>query len=221
MKKIKSVFSSVLFLAVGAFAQNEDVVPSLEEEEGARFFSFSAGLHLSVGYNTYWDDAFADDLWGPSVNAGATLLFPFTETLLFHPELSFAYRMASYETSEPFGDEEYTVKETLTQLNLDLPLLFRLKIHEGLFAELGPQFSLNISDEYKHDDNYDDPYTTESTDRSAFEFAGVAGIGYTMMKQLELDFRVVLGISKVYDSDDPKMSPKTFQLQVGATYWVM
>lgn len=217
---MKSVFSCALFLVAGAFAQNEDVVSSLEEEEGARSLSFSAGLHFSVGYNTYWDDAFADNLWGPSVNAGVTLLFPFTETLLFHPELSLAYRMASYETSEPFGDEVYTVKERLTQLNLDFPLLFRLKIYEGLFAELGPQFSLNISDEYENDDD-GDVYTTESTDRSAFEFAGVAGVGYTIMKQLELDFRVVLGINKVYDSEDPKMSPRTFQLQVGATYWVM
>ena len=80
---------------------------------------------------------------------------------------------------------------------------------------------MNNSDEYTVDDNGDE-YSTKNTERSAFELATIVGVGYRIVPKFELDFRVVIGLNKVYDDDViTGTTPRTFQILVGATYWVM
>jgi len=219
MNKLKFCFCGLLSFTAFAFAQNEEAVSSLQEHPEAR--PFSVGLHVSAGYNAYWSDDNAKDFWGPTVNGGVTFLLPLMGVISLNPELSLDFRTASQETTEPFGTQEYTVKETLTELGLDLPILVRFHFNDALFAELGPQVSMNISDEYTVDDNGDE-YSTKNTERSAFELATIMGVGYRIVPKFELDFRVVIGLNKVYDDDViTGTSPRTFQILVGATYWVM
>ena len=61
---------------------------------------------------------------------------------------------------------------------------------------------------------------------NTFEFGVAAGIGVTVIPNLDLNFRSVIGFTSVIDvkkvepeADD--QSIKNLQFQVGATYWFM
>ena len=219
MKKLKFCLCGLLSFAAFAFAQSEEAESSLQGNPEAR--PFSLGLYVAAGYNAYWSDDNAKDFWGPTVNGGVTFLLPLRESISLNSELILDFRTASQETTKPFGTQEYTVKETLTEFSLDVPVLFRYHFNDVIFAELGPEVSINISDEYTIDDNGDE-YSTENTERSAFEFSTIVGVGYRIVPKFELDFRVVMGLNKVYDDKViTGTSPRTFQILVGATYWVM
>ena len=209
MKKLKFCLCGLLSFAAFAFAQSEEAESSLQGNPEAR--PFSLGLYVAAGYNAYWSDDNAKDFWGPAVSGGVTFLLPLMGVISLNPELSLDFRTASQETTEPFGTQEYTVKETLTELGLDLPILVRFHFNDALFAELGPQVSMNISDEYTIDDG-GDKYSTKNTERSAFELATIVGVGYRIVPKFELDFRVVIGLNKVYDDDViTGISPRTFK----------
>ena len=216
MNKLKFCLCGLLSFGAFAFAQNEETKSPLQEN--SEVLPFSVGLYVSAGYNAYWSDDNAKDFWGPAVSGGVTFLLPLIDALSLNSELNLAFRRASQETTEPFGTQEYTVKETLTEFGLDLPILFRYHFNDALFAELGPQVSMNTSDEYTIDDDGDE-YSTKNTERSAFELATIMGIGYRIVPKFELDFRVVIGLNKVYDDDViTGTTPRTFQILVGATY---
>ena len=151
----------------------------------ASFAQINVGARVGVDMNTLWGDD-AEDI-GTSVgfNAGVGLkislpLLPIT----LAPEVLIDMRNFSIERSgEDLG---------ATTWALDIPVLVRFSLLPILYLEGGPQFAFNLSttSEKVLGTTIDDWY-----DFNTFEFDIVLGAGTGIVPFVDIDFRVVLGMS--------------------------
>ena len=195
-------------------------------------FSMAEGLfvsgHVSGAYSAFWGDSDMEDFWGPGFNAGIALYLPFTPSIGFNPEVTFGYRS---ESNEETIAEEVKLKVDLSQMNIDIPLLFRFNVVSGLFFEAGPFMSLALSDNFDYTAEYNgedvtDEYeaaaaaegeTIEGPDQNTFEMGILLGVGYSITQKIDIDARFGLGLTKLYDDADAK----SFMFHLGGTFWFM
>ncbi|MCK9183109.1 MAG: PorT family protein [Fibrobacteraceae bacterium] len=206
--------------ALGLFSTAVFAAPHFADENliesSSDHYPFQVGIYVNGGYNTYWSDADAQKFNGFVARFGGSLLWPFMDRFSFNPQILVAYRYASHETDIGSGFGSYS--ETFSGFDLELPLLVRADIASGFFCEAGLLAALNVTDNYKN--TYED-YETGDTDHSTGELSVSFGAGYKIMKKMEVNARLDLGLTRVYDTEDPDMNPRTYMISLGATYWVM
>jgi len=187
----------------------------------------SVGGHVSGAYSAFWGDSDMEDFWGPGFNAGIALYLPFTPSIGFNPEVTFGYRSESNEETE----EGLKMTGDLSQMNIDIPLLFRFNVVSGLFFEAGPFMSLALSDNFDYTAEYNGEDVTaaveaeaeaagepiEGPDQKFFEMGILAGVGYSITQKIDIDARFGLGLTKLYDDADAK----SFMFHLGGTFWFM
>ena len=96
-----------------------------------------------------------------------------------------------------------------------------------LYLELGPQIGILLSSELEKE--HGSVTTTWKLGKekalNTFEFGLAAGAGYSVMPNLDVNFRLAVGLTSIADSKklgDPDDEPfRNMQFQVGATYWFM
>lgn len=135
---------------------------------------------------------------------------------------------SSYSESETIGGVTYKydgeVKSKLDYINI--PVLFKYYVSEGLSLEAGPQvgFLLSAKNEYKETETIDGVSTSESeTDDlkeyvNSLDFGLNIGLGYKMESGLNFGARYNLGLANINkddDGDDEKLNHSVFQLSVG------
>jgi hypothetical protein len=180
----------------------------------ASFAQINVGVHAGVDMNTLWGDDAED--YGTSVgfNAGVGMkislpLLPIT----LAPEVLIDMRNFSIERSgEDLG---------VTTWALDIPVLVRFSLLPILYLEGGPQFAFNLSTD---SEKVGGTTIADWMDFNTFEFDVVLGVGTGIVPFVDIDFRVVLGLSDfvaeekgIVGSDAPDLSNMQFML--GATYW--
>ena len=108
---------------------------------------------------------------------------------------------------------------TLTEWALDIPVLVRFSLLPILYLEAGPEFAFNLSVSAENDDGdeikFDDDYF------NTFEFDLVFGVGTGIVPLVDIDFRVVLGMTNFFadpEIGDP-LDVSNMQFVLGATYW--
>ena len=185
----------------------------------ASFAQISFGVHAGGNMNNVWGDASDDSEAGIGFNFGGAIkvslpLLPLTV------EANVLADMRSYETILDISD--YNV----TQWNVDIPVLVRFSPLPILFVEAGPQFSFNLSQSAEDSAGeeiklFDDVYPMNS-----FEFDVVFGAGTGIIPFIDVDFRVVLGMTDVFEAYDSKIQKgkqisidqSNLQFILGATY---
>ena len=181
----------------------------------ASFAQINFGAHLGADMNTLWGDD-AEDV-GTSVGFNAGLGVKISLPLLpitIAPEVLIDMRNFSYEKAgEDLG---------VTTWALDIPVLVRFSLLPILYLEGGPQFAFNLSTD-------SDKLALGTTiadwfEFNSFEFDVVLGVGTGIVPFVDIDFRVVLGLTDfvaeekgIVGSDAPDMA--NMQFAVGATYW--
>lgn len=179
----------------------------------ASFAQVSFGAHLGLGLSTLSGDDAEDATTGFSFQAGGAAnitvpVLPFT----IAPELMIDMRNYGYESGSEFNISSWV---------LDIPVLVRFTPMPVFFIEAGPQFSFNLStssDEILGKD------INDLFDINTFEFDLVFGAGTGMVPFVDLDFRVVLGMTqwmseiKGMKGSDP-LDMSNLQFMLGATYW--
>ena len=181
----------------------------------ASFAQINFGAHVGADMNTLWGDDAEDVGTGVGFNAGLGLkislpLLPIT----LAPEVLIDMRNFSYEKAgEDLG---------VTTWALDIPVLVRFSLLPILYLEGGPQFAFNLSTD-------SDKIALGTTiadwfEFNTFEFDVVFGVGTGIVPFVDIDFRVVLGLTDfvaeekgIVGSDAPDMANMQFML--GATYW--
>lgn len=145
--------------------------------------------------------------------------------IAFTPEVAFAYRSASDNESgsETYDGETYYYDTDITfsQINIDIPLLFRFDIVSGLFLEAGPLASVNLDTDIEYSGDGDSE--SSDVDQNLIEFGVIAGVGYSVTPKIDIDARFALGLTKLYDKlyDDNKVDMKSFMFHLGGTFWFM
>ena len=179
----------------------------------ASFAQVSFGAHLGLGLSTLSGDDAEDATTGFSFQAGGAAnitvpVLPFT----IAPELMIDMRNYGYESGSEFNISSWV---------LDVPVLVRFTPMPVFFIEAGPQFSFNLStssDEILGKD------INDLFDINTFEFDLVFGAGTGMVPFVDLDFRIVLGMTqwmseiKGMKGSDP-LDMSNLQFMLGATYW--
>ena len=181
----------------------------------ASFAQINFGAHVGADMNTLWGDDAEDVGTGVGFNAGLGLkislpLLPIT----LAPEVLIDMRN--------FSDEKAGEDLGVTTWALDIPVLVRFSLLPILYLEGGPQFAFNLSTD-------SDKIALGTTiadwfEFNTFEFDVVFGVGTGIVPFVDIDFRVVLGLTDfvaeekgIVGSDAPDMANMQFML--GATYW--
>ena len=111
------------------------------------------------------------------------------------PELVLSMQGAEYEESEGF-DGRFKFNY------LNVPVMGKLYVSDGLFVEGGPQVGILLSAK----DEYDTPTSGEDDikdDLKSTDFGANIGLGYQWDSGLNVNARYTFGISDINDFDSP------------------
>lgn len=153
------------------------------------------------GYDKYMEEA-VEDFWGIGFNAGVAIQYPLSGSASVVSGLEFSMRRINNEIEG--------VELTIRMINLDIPVLLRYRLNPQLFAFAGPQISLNLSTNLNMSIGPLDSDVDIGDGVSTFEFAIVAGVGYTIMPKLDVDFRFVLGLTNEVDNANKIMGATNY-----------
>ena len=185
----------------------------------ASFAQLSFGVHAGGDINNIWGDATEDSESGIGFNFGGAIKFSLP-LLPLTVEANVLADMRNYEFEYSLAD--YSV----TQWNIDIPVLARFSPLPIIFIEAGPQFSFNLS-QYAEDSAGDEIKLFDDVmPMNSFELDLVFGAGTGIIPFVDVDFRVVLGLTDVYEEHDGLTKGTTvaidasnLQFVLGATYW--
>ena len=215
MKKIILLVAAVLMAASTSFAQ------------------FALGGRGAINFGTVYGDDTSDIPWGFGFNAGLATKIAINDMFAIAPEATIDLRRASDAII------------SWSTWAIDIPVLARINVMPQLFLEVGPQISILLSSEEESDLFGISKETINFGDAemlNTIEFSVAAGVGYAVAENLDVNFRMVLGLTSMLDDgEDVKVeteglaalqepedsmsmetgSVKTLQFQVGVTYWFM
>ena len=100
-------------------------------------------------------------------------------------------------------------------------MLVRFSLLPILYLEAGPELAFNLSTSTDYGSK-----VTVKADDDAFntvEFDLVFGVGTGILPLVDIDFRVILGLTNIYDDESiagtSELDIKNMQFALGATYW--
>lgn len=158
-----------------------------------------------------------------SFHIGGLVEIPISEKFAVQPELLYSSQGAKYEESESFEGGSYSYEEKYKLDYINIPIMAKYYIIDGLSVELGPQFGILVSAkaEYESSENGE----SESAEDDVKEFFNTldigAGIGASYRLPMGVFFsgRYVLGISNINkDSDDFKNQNNVIQISAGYSF---
>lgn len=154
----------------------------------------------------------------------------------------YGYYYSSYDDDDDYyGDlamlDEFAYSNLeleISQWYFEIPLLFRIQTAPGLFFNLGPVLSINMSSEISVSIVSED--VSEYTASAVFGL--IAGLGYSVDlgngQRVDIDFRFQMGLSslisdeiEVSEEEEAKLDatkiidPKDFNFGIGVAYWFM
>ena len=185
----------------------------------ASFAQISFGVHAGGNMNNVWGDDTENSEAAIGFNFGGAIkvslpLLPLTV------EANVLADMRTYEM-------EYAITDyRVTQWNVDLPVLVRFSPLPILFVEAGPQFSFNLSQSAEDSAGDEIKLFDDLMPMNSFEFDIVAGVGTGIIPFIDVDFRVVLGMTDIFEEKDGltkgskvAIDMSNMQFILGATYW--
>lgn len=183
---------------------------------------------------TTGQDDLMGNYWGIGANLGLGMLYMFTDMFGVHAELDAAYRAGSGESDvtvtltwddedKPRERASLGIEYSLKQVNLDIPVLFRVALPNVLYVEMGPMLSFCFYSHEKSvvtDDDTKNVYRGDNVcDFVEFDMAfGLGAMRRIGTKSIEAGLRFVMGMTRLSDADD---APKTWQGQFNMTFWFL
>ena len=142
---------------------------------------------------------------------GGVVEFEISESFSIQPELLYSSQGAKSSFSEEGFDFESTIK--LDYLNI--PIMAKYYVTEGLSIEAGPQvgFLLSAKAEVKEDGESDSEDIKDEL--KSVDFGLNFGLGYKLDSGLNFGARYNLGLSNVPDEGDFDLKNGVFQIAVG------
>lgn len=189
----------------------------------ASFAQLSFGVHAGGDINNVWGDDTENSEAGIGFNFGGAVKF----SLPLLPLTVEANVLADMRNYTWVVLKSANADFTITQWNIDIPVLARFSPLPIIFIEAGPQFSFNIS-QYAEDAAEKEIKTFDDElfgyPMKSFEFDLVFGAGTGIIPLIDVDFRVVLGMTNIFEDKDfglgkVVVDASNLQFVLGATYW--
>ena len=204
---------------------------------GLSFAQVHVGGRVAGTMSTFKGDDSDDAPWGVGFNAGVAAKYNVNEMIAVVPEVGIDFRR--------IADDEATASFWV----LNIPVLARISPVANLYVEAGPTIGFILSNDVEYDEpSFDDAdfggynlsdygidlddmlddagSSSAGEDANTFEFGLAFGLGYSVLPNLDVNFRFAIGLTNLYE--DVKTEDYTFesdlqnmQLSIGATYWFM
>ena len=172
-------------------------------------FSVSAqevefGVKGGVNFATITGDDFNDLDSRTSCNAGLVAEFPITETFSIQPEVF--YSGQGFDIKEIDQDNVFDTDQNVEyQLDyIQVPILAKFYLVEGLSIEAGPQFGFKINEEIDSQPNSDGgdiDISNEDSSVKDFETSITGGLSYKFNGGFFISGRYTYGLTNLFDND--------------------
>ena len=202
---------------------------------GLSFAQVHVGGRVAGTMSTLKGDNTDDVPWGVGFNAGVAAKYNVNEMFAVVPEVGIDFRRISDDDG------------TLSFWVLNIPVLARISPVAGLYVEAGPTIGFILSDDADSDEGdaevdmggYDFSMSDFDMDMDAsagpmignetntLEFGLAFGLGYSVLPNLDVNFRFAMGLTNLYDDIDMgplgsvEVDVQNMQVSIGATYWFM
>jgi len=170
-------------------------------------FGLKGGLNLA---SITGDDV--DELDGrTSFHFGGVVEIEISEKFSFQPELVYSAQGAS----ESYDEEGFDIETTIMLDYLNIPLMAKYYVTDGLSLELGPQIGFLLSSKFEVEFDGDSE-SEDIEDLSSVDFGLNLGLGYKFDSGLNFGARYNLGLSNLDDTDsDESIKNGVFQVSLG------
>lgn len=213
------------------------IVAAVMLATGLSFAQVHVGGRVAGTMSTFKGDDSDDAPWGVGFNAGVAAKYNVNEMIAVVPEVGIDFRR--------IADDEATASFWV----LNIPVLARISPVANLYVEAGPTIGFILSNDVEYDEpSFDDAdfggynlsdygidlddmlddagSSGAGEDANTFEFGLAFGLGYSVLPNLDVNFRFAIGLTNLYE--DVKTEDYTFesdlqnmQVSIGATYWFM
>ena len=158
----------------------------------------SFGAKGGVNLSTIGGDDFEDPKSRTSFYLGAFVEIPITERFSVQPEVLYSGQGYDIQSNDDADDVEFQLDY------INVPVMAKIYIVEGLYAEAGPQIGFNVKSEIDRDpDDFDSGDFDLNDDAfNTVDFGVGLGAGYKLNNGLSLNARYTLGLSDVFNSDE-------------------
>lgn len=180
----------------------------------ASFAQINFGAHVAGNMSTMWGDN-AEDI-ASSIGFAAGL-----EVKASLPGLPLTIVPGvMIDMRNSCGDDDD--KATMTTWVLDIPVMARFSIIPAFYVQAGPTLGFILS----HSEEYDGHEVPEEAvpETNTFEFGLAFGVGTSILPMLDIDFRVNLGLTNIFEEIDygfgtEEIDASNMQFALGVTYW--
>lgn len=180
----------------------------------AVFAQVNVGGRAAFNFGTIWGENTDNANWGAGFNAGVDVKYNVSPVLSLISGLELDYRRMSDE----YDNGYYNVENAITFMYLDVPVLLRINASPTFFLDAGLTLGFNLSANQTREANGASKSQDISSEVESFEFGLVGGLGFVIIPNLELNFRVAFGMTSMAKEVD---NFKNLRFQAGVAYWFM
>lgn len=152
-----------------------------------------------------------------SFHLGGVAEIVISDKFSVQPELLFSSQGAKSEYSEDLGElGSFKVEENLKLNYLNLPIIAKYYVTDGLSIEAGPQLGFLLSADYDVEVDGESDEQDVKDNFKSIDFGAGFGLGYKLENGLNFNLRYNLGLSNISDTDgDFSIQNNVFQISVG------
>lgn len=198
MKKITMSLLAIFAFSGAALAQTPDV------KIGAK-----AGLNISNVSDI--DDSKSKT----GFHVGAVAEIFINEKFSIQPELLYSTQGAKASQKETFMGQTFKLESTLKLDYINIPIMAKYYIIDGLSVQAGPQIGFLVKAETKDKFQGESETTNVKSETQKVDFGLNFGAGYELPMGLFFDARYNLGLTKINKEGDNSLKNGVFQISVG------
>ena len=188
MKNLFLVTLVTLFSATTIYAQSDDSTTQ---------FGVKGGVNLS----TVRGDDIGEKNELTSFHLGLFMEIPISERFSFQPEVLYSGQGYNMTDNNAFiGEVDYKLDY------IQVPLMAKVYIIKGFYAEAGPQFGFKVKEEIDFKSGSDDNdiiINSEDSQIKGFDTSLALGTGYKFDNGLSLSARYTHGLTSIFKDDAP------------------
>ena len=189
--------------------------------------AFIFGIKGGVNFANLGGDFDYDTKSKTGFHLGLVAEFPLTERFSLQPEVLYSSQGTKMDMSGTEFGMPYSMESTATLDYINVPVLAKFYVFEGLSLELGPQigFLVKAEDEYSFSFDGETESGTDDIkeDLKSTDFGLAAGVGYKLTQGIFFNARYILGLSDIqgdegFDGEfdeDVSIKNNVFQFSVG------
>jgi hypothetical protein len=197
MKKVSLIFTFIALFSIQSYAQDTDRKGGLGIRGGANFFNFAGDNSTGNEY---------DNRIGYHV--GLYNSFYLGSLLAIEPGVFYSVK----------GMQNDDLVNSRAVLNyIDIPVLFRLYLTDGLNVFAGPQVSFLANSTFEGD-LFGSTLTFDTETVSNTDYGALIGLGYNLPKGINLQAAYNHGLSPVFKNNAIDVYNRGFQVSLGVTF---